>query len=69
MSRPRPEDYPTLGTFLWARHLWRRRTGGSLLATVALAALVGALSGSAVVVIVLVCGGLALHLYVRHARG
>lgn len=69
MSKPRQEDYATLGSFLWARHLWRRRTGGSLVTTFLLAALIGGLSGNAVVFVGLIVAGLAMHAYVRRTRG
>jgi len=69
MSKPRQEDYPTLGTFLWARHLWRRRTGGSLVTTFLLAALIGGLSGNAAVFVTLIVLGLGMHVWVRRVRG
>lgn len=69
MSKPQPNQYPTLGRFLWARHNWRRRTGGNLLTTVALALLIGGLSGNAVVFVVLIVASVVLHLYVRRTRG
>ena len=59
MSKPQQEDYSTLRRFLWARHLRRRRTSGSLLTTFLLAALIGGLTGSAVAFVVLVTGSLA----------
>lgn len=67
--KPRPENYPTLGTFLWARHNWRRRTGGNLLTTFVLAAFLGGITGNAVAFVVLVVGGLTMHLCVRRTRG
>lgn len=68
MPKPRPEEYPTFGSFLWARHLWRRRTGGSLVTTAILALIVGGLSGSAVAAVLIVFLALLAHLYLRRVR-
>lgn len=65
MAKPRPDSYPTLGSFLWARHNWRRRTGGNLFFTFLLGALIGGLTGNAVSFLVIVFGGLAMHLWLR----
>jgi TRAP-type C4-dicarboxylate transport system permease large subunit len=45
-TRPRPEHYRTAAEYRWARRLWKRSRGGSLLALLAIAAFFGALSGS-----------------------
>ena len=67
-TRPRPEDYATAWGYLQARRLWRKRTGGSLITTIALALVVGGLSGSAVLAMVTLAGALALHVHLRRTR-
>lgn len=64
-THPRPEDYPTWWNYHQAKRLWRRRTGGSLITTAALALIVGGLSGSSVLAMVALVGALAAHLYLR----
>ncbi len=54
MPRPRPEDYPTLGQYWWARRLWLRRHGGSLWTTLGLACLFGLWTGSIVLFVLTV---------------
>jgi hypothetical protein len=68
MPKPQPEQFDTFGRYVWAKHLWRRRTGGSLLGTAAMAIGFGALTGRASVLIFLLVFGLLLHLYIRHTR-
>jgi hypothetical protein len=68
VAAPLPEDYKTGAEYRWARHLWRRRTGGSLITTAALALVVGGLSGSAVLAMLTLTGALGAHLYLRHTR-
>lgn len=67
-TRPRPEDHPTAWSYYVAQRAWKRRTGGSLITTVALALIVGGLSGSAVLAMVTVVGALAVHLHLRRTR-
>jgi uncharacterized membrane protein len=69
MSKPRPEDYPTLSSYLWAKHRWRRRTGWNMIVTVLICLFFGAVSGSAVGLLLLLAFGVGLHLWVRHTRG
>jgi hypothetical protein len=52
----------------WARRLWRKRTGGSLITTAALALIVGGQSGSAVLAMLTLFGALGVHLYLRSTR-
>jgi hypothetical protein len=54
MARPRPEQYRTAAEYRWARKLWKRRHGGSLIAVLLIAGFFGLLSGSAVALLVLV---------------
>jgi hypothetical protein len=64
-TRPRPQDYPTAWSYWTASRTWKRRTGGSLITTAALALIVGGLSGSAMLTLV---GALGVHLYLRSTR-
>jgi hypothetical protein len=45
-SKPRPDQFPTLCSYLVARHNWLRRHGGSFLGTLAIAVFFGLLTGS-----------------------
>lgn len=45
-TKPQPEQYRTAAEYRWARRLWRRAHGGSLLALLAIAFVFGAWSGS-----------------------
>lgn len=65
MARPQPESFPNWWQYHQAKKGWKRSTGGSLIGTFLLCAFVGALTGSAAVLLILVVGGLALHLAVR----
>lgn len=67
-TRPQPERYRTRAEYAWAMRLWRRRTGGSLITTAALALIVGGLSGSPLLAMVTLAGALALHLHLRRTR-
>jgi hypothetical protein len=67
-TRPQPESFKTGAEYRWARRLWRRRTGGSLITTAALALIVGGLSGSAVLAMLTLFGALGVHLYLRSTR-
>jgi hypothetical protein len=69
MAKPIPEHYATRAEYRWALKLWRRRTGGSLLGTIAICLFFGALSGSTVGLFALVAFGIGCHLYIRHTRG
>ncbi len=64
-TRPRPENYPSAWTYRQARRLWRRRTGGSLITTAALALVVGGLSGNAVLSMLTLAGALGVHMWLR----
>ena len=63
-TRPRPDDYPTAWSYLHASRLWRRRTGGSLIVNVAVAAIAGGITGSQLAVVVFI----ALAVVVTLAR-
>jgi hypothetical protein len=67
-TRPRPEDYPTAWFYFHASRIWRKRTGGSLITTAALALIVGGLSGSGVLAMLTLAGSLGVHLYLRATR-
>ena len=67
-TRPRPENFPTAWSYFWASRAWRKRTGGSLITTAALALIVGGLSGSAVLAMLTLAGAMGVHLYLRRAR-
>jgi hypothetical protein len=68
MPRPQPESYPTWWSYHQATRLWRKRTGGSLIGTAALALIVGGLSGSAVLAMLTLVGAVGAHLYLRSTR-
>ena len=65
---PQPESFKTGAEYRWARRLWRKRTGGSLITTAALALIVGGLSGSAVLAMLTLFGALGVHLYLRSTQ-
>jgi len=65
MSRPQPEDFKTGAEYRWAKRLWLRRHGGYLWTTIALALLFGALTGSVVLLVLLVVAALAMTAYAR----
>lgn len=65
MARPRPEDYPTAWSYWQARRVWVRRHGGSLIGTLAIAVLFGALSRSALAFGALVVFAVAATAYAR----
>ncbi len=67
-TRPQPESFKTSAEYRWARRLWRKRTGGSLITTAALALIVGGLSGSAVPAMLTLFGALGVHLYLRSSQ-
>ena len=67
-TRPQPESFKTGAEYRWARRLWRKRTGGSLITTAALALIVGGLSGSAVLAMLTLFGALGVHLYLRSTQ-
>jgi len=57
--RPAPEDYATWWRYHVAKRVWLRSHGGSLIGTLALAVGFGLLTGSAVVLVVLIFAALA----------
>ena len=65
MSRPRPEQYKTGAEYRWARKRWKRSHGGSLLATIAIAAFFGALTGSTTLLWLLVAFAIVAHVIAR----
>ncbi|HMD56717.1 MAG TPA: hypothetical protein VKG82_04535 [Solirubrobacteraceae bacterium] len=64
-SRPYTEDYGTAWSYWQARRAWVRRHGGSLLGTFALAIGFGLLTGSALVLVILVAAALLGTAYAR----
>jgi hypothetical protein len=64
-TRPQPEQYRTAAEYRWARRLWKRRHGGSLLVTLAIAFVFGAWSGSQVALWGLVAFAIVAHLIAR----
>jgi hypothetical protein len=64
-TRPRPEDFATRREYRWQLKLWRRRHGGSFAAVFAIAIFFGALSGSAVALVLLVVFALVAAVYAR----
>jgi len=65
MSRPQPENFKTGAEYRWAKRLWLRRHGGYLWTTIGLALLFGALTGSVVLLVLLVVAALAMTAYAR----
>jgi TRAP-type C4-dicarboxylate transport system permease large subunit len=63
-SRPQPESYRTGTEYRWARKLWKRRHGGSMIGNVAVAAIAGGITGSQVAVVAFI----ALAVLVTLAR-
>ena len=64
-TRPKPQDFPTWWSYHQASRLWRKRTGGWLITTAAIALIVGGLSGSAVLAMLTLVGPVGVHLYLR----
>lgn len=69
MPRPQPESFPNWWTYHQAKKGWTRSTGGSLLGTFLLCLVIGLISGSGAMLLVLVVGGLGLHLALRSGWG
>lgn len=69
LPKPLPEDYRTRAEYRWAKRAWHKRTGGSLITTVLLAAFVGALSGSSTLLWGTIALALLFHLALRKADG
>jgi len=46
MARPQPEHYRTGAEYRWARRIWKRKHGGSLISVLLIAVFFGALTGS-----------------------
>jgi hypothetical protein len=65
MSPPQPENFKTGAEYRWAKRLWLRRHGGYLWTTIGLALLFGALTGSVVLLVLLVVAALAMTAYAR----
>lgn len=64
-TKRQPEQYRTAAEYRWARKLWVRRHGGSLIGTLAIAVVVGLLSGSALVLVSLIVFALVATAYAR----
>jgi hypothetical protein len=62
---PQREEYRTRAEYRWAKKLWLRRHGGYLWTTLAIAIFFGALTGSTVLLILLVVFALAGTAYAR----
>jgi hypothetical protein len=56
--RPQPEDFKTRAEYRWARKQWIRAHGGSLFGTLAIAIFFGALTGSQLLLVLLVASAL-----------
>jgi hypothetical protein len=54
MAYPQPEHYRTASEYRWARRNWRRRHGGSMFVNVLIAVFFGALTGSTVLLVLLI---------------
>ena len=54
MPRPQPESFKTGAEYRWARRMWKRRHGGSLLAVLLIAVVFGTLTGSGIGLLALV---------------
>jgi hypothetical protein len=65
MARPQPEQFATRAEYRWRLKLWKRRHGGSLLVTLAIAVFFGAWSGSQAVLFGLVAFAIVAHLIAR----
>ncbi len=64
-TRPQPEQYATRAEYLWRLKLWKHKHGGSLIGTLAVAVLFGALSGSQVILWGLVAFAVVAHAIAR----
>jgi hypothetical protein len=67
VSAPRPEQYATAARYRWARRLWRREHGGSMLGNIAVAVIAGGLTGSRVAVVLFVVLAVGVTLARRHS--
>lgn len=65
MSRPQPEEVTTGAEYRWAKRLWLRRHGGYLWTMIGLVLLLGALTGSVGLLVLLVVAALAMTAYAR----
>ncbi len=65
MARPQPEQYSTRAEYRWAHKLWKRKHGGSLIAVLLIAAFFGALTGSQVLLWLLVAFAIVAHVIAR----
>ena len=68
MSAPRPEHYATAAQYRWARRLWKRRHGGSMIGNVAVAVIAGGITGSHVAVVLFVLLAVVVTLARRHSE-
>jgi hypothetical protein len=59
MARPQPDQYRTASEYRWARRVWLRRHGGHLSTTLAIAVFFGALTGSTVLLVLLIVFAIA----------
>jgi hypothetical protein len=66
MSPPQAEHYRTREEYVWARRLWERTHGGSMIVTVAIAFVFGAWTGSQVLLLALVAFAVVATLVSRH---
>jgi hypothetical protein len=65
MARPQPEQFATRAEYRWRLKLWKRRHGGSLIGTLAIAVFFGAWSGSQAVLFGLVAFAIVAHVIAR----
>jgi len=64
-GRPQPEDFKTAAEYRWARKLWIRRHGGSLIGTLAIAVVFGGLTGSTTLLLLLVAFAIVATMIAR----
>lgn len=65
MPRPQPDSYPTAWSYFWAHRRWKRKHGGSLIGTLAIAVFFGGFTGSPVLLLSLVVFVLVGTAYAR----
>lgn len=64
-TKPQSESFKTGAEYRWAKKLWLRKHGGYLITTLAIAVLFGGLTGSVVLMVLLVLAALLMTAYAR----
>lgn len=64
-TKPQKDQYSTRQEYSWANKQWKRSHGGSLLGTLAIAVFFGLITGSQVLLWLLVAFAIAVHLVAR----